>query len=352
VAGNSQNAKGFDVTEITLKVIERIREDIQTVFAKDPAAKTTWEVICCYPGLHAIWLHRVAHFLWEHKLLFLGRLVSHINRWLTGVEIHPGAKIGRRFFVDHGMGVVIGETAEIGDDVLLYQGVVLGGTTMEKTKRHPTIGSNVVIGAGAVVLGPITVGDNAKIGAGSVVIRPVAAGATVVGVPARVAGRPEPTRRADLEHGRLPDPVVKAISELLAQQSQLQERVRQLEKALLQLEPSALALPVRPPAAAAVDLAQCIREALQEVIDPEAGVSVVELGLIHNIEVDGEQVRIRVFIPTPECPFIEYLLAQIQHRTECINGIKAVEVTLLDEPRSSDVLSRSNRRESTVKGPV
>ena len=173
-----------------------------------------------------------------------------------------------------------------------------------------------------------------------------------MGVPARVAGRPEPTRRADLEHGRLPDPVVKAISELLAQQSQLQERVRQLEKALLQLEPSALALPVRPPVVAAVDLAQCIREALQEVIDPEAGVSVVELGLIHNIEVDGEQVRIRVFIPTPECPFMDYLLNQIQRRTECINGIKAVEVTLLDEPRSSDMLSPSDQKESTVEGPV
>jgi len=159
-------------------MIERIREDIQTAFAKDPAARTTWEVLCCYPGLHAIWLHRVAHWLWRHKLLFLGRLVSHISRLLTGVDIHPGAAIGRRFFIDHGMGVVIGETAEIGDDVLVYQGAVLGGTTTRKVKRHPTIGSNVVIGAGATLLGAITVGNTARIGAGSVVIQPVPAGAT------------------------------------------------------------------------------------------------------------------------------------------------------------------------------
>jgi len=336
---------------VLVRVIELPREDIETVFAKDPAAKTTWEVICCYPGLHAIWLHRVAHFLWERKLLFLGRFVSHVNRWLTGIEIHPGAKIGRRFFVDHGMGVVIGETAEVGDDVLMYQGVVLGGTTMEKTKRHPTIGNDVVIGAGAVVLGPITVGDNARIGAGSVVIRPVAAGATVVGVPARVVGRPEPERRADLEHGRLPDPVVKAISELLAQQGQLQERVRQLEKALLRLEPSALPLRLRPSAVTAVDFTHCIREALREVIDPEAGVSVVELGLIRNIEVvDGERVRIQVFIPTPECPFIEYLLDQIQRKITNINGIKTVEVTLLKEPWPIGTVGPSKQGEITAKG--
>jgi serine O-acetyltransferase len=335
-----------------MKIAERIREDIQTVFAKDPAAKTTWEVICCYPGLHAIWLHRGAHSLWGRKLLFLGRLVSHINRWVTGVEIHPGAEIGRRFFIDHGMGVVIGETAEIGDDVLMYQGVVLGGTTMERTKRHPTVGNSVVIGAGAVVLGPITVGDNARIGAGSVVIRPVATGATVVGVPARVVGRPEPERRADLEHGRLPDPVVKAISEVLAQQNLLQERVRQLEKALLRREPTALPLPVRPPVSTAVALRQCIQEALQEVIDPEAGVSVVELGLIRGIEVHGEQVRIRVFIPTPECPFVDYLVDQIRHKTECINGIQTAEVILLDEPSSNDTLAPSKQRQTAVKGTV
>ncbi len=219
-------------------MFERMGEDIQAVFAKDPAAKTVWEVIFCYPGLHALWLHRLAHSLWKHKLLFLGRLISHLNRWLTGIEIHPGARIGRRVFIDHGMGVVIGETAEIGDDVLMYQGVVLGGTSLEKTKRHPTIGNNVVIGAGTTILGPITVGDNARIGAGSVVVRPVPAGATVVGVPAHVASRRKPG--ANLNHGNLPDPLLRAISESLERESRLEERVLALEKALARLVPSAL----------------------------------------------------------------------------------------------------------------
>jgi serine O-acetyltransferase len=149
-----------------MKVVEYIKEDIQTVLAQDPAAKSVLEIIFLYPGVQAVWLYRLAHWLWQHNRLFLGRLVSHVNRWLTGVEIHPGAKIGRRVFIDHGMGVVIGETTEVGDDVLIYSGVVLGGTSLEKVKRHPTIGNNVMVGAGAMVLGPITVGDNAKIGAG------------------------------------------------------------------------------------------------------------------------------------------------------------------------------------------
>jgi serine O-acetyltransferase len=214
-------------------MFETIKEDIQTVFSKDPAAKTPWEVICCYPGLHAIWLHRIAHFLWRHRLLFLGRLLSHVNRLLTGIEIHPGAKIGRRFFIDHGMGVVIGETTEIGDDVLLYQGVVLGGTSLEKTNRHPTIEDNVVIGAGATVLGPIIVGREARIGAGSVVVKPVPPGATAVGVPARIAAPKEVERpKVDLEHGKLPDPVLRAILELLDRQSRLEKKVQQLEMSL------------------------------------------------------------------------------------------------------------------------
>jgi len=139
-----------------------LREDIRTVFARDPAARNMLEVLFCYPGLHALWFHRLAHFLWRHRLRFFGRLLSHFNRFITGVEVHPGASIGRRFFLDHGMGVVIGETAEIGDDVLMYQGVVLGGTSLEKKKRHPTIGDNVVIGTGAVILGAITIGDGAN----------------------------------------------------------------------------------------------------------------------------------------------------------------------------------------------
>ncbi len=140
-----------------------MREDIKTVFARDPAARSTLEIIFCYPGLHALWLHRVAHYLWQHRLHFCARLLSHIDRFLTNIEIHPGAKIGRRFFIDHGAGVVIGETAEVGDDVLLYQGVVLGGTSMEKKKRHPTIGNGVVIGTGVIVLGDINVGTTPRL---------------------------------------------------------------------------------------------------------------------------------------------------------------------------------------------
>jgi serine O-acetyltransferase len=198
-----------------MKVIEYIKEDIQTVLAQDPAAKSVLEIILLYPGVQAVWLHRLAHWLWQHHRLFLGCLVSHVNRWLTDVEIHPGAKIGRRVFIDHGMGVVIGETAEVGDDVLIYSGVVLGGTSLEKVKRHPTIGNNVMIGAGAIVLGPLTVGDNAKIGAGSVVVRPVPAGATVVGVAAHI-----------VDHSR---PAEKAESSRIVH---LEERVRQLEQTL------------------------------------------------------------------------------------------------------------------------
>lgn len=211
-----------------VKLFKTIREDIQTVFVGDPAARNTLEVIFCYPGLHALWLHRPAHFLWQHKLRFLARFLSHINRFLTGIEIHPGARIGRRFFIDHGAGVVIGETAEIGDDVLMYQGVVLGGTSLKKGKRHPTIGNNVVMGTGATALGAITVGDGARIGAGSVVIKSVPSGATVVGIPGRtVEERQKPV--PDLEHGNLPDPVAEAIRLVLREQDKLEDRLRKLE---------------------------------------------------------------------------------------------------------------------------
>jgi serine O-acetyltransferase len=211
-------------------MFKTLREDIQTIFAKDPAARSTLEVLFCYPGLHALWFHRLAHSLWRHKLRFLARLLSHINRFLTGIEIHPGARIGRRFFIDHGAGVVIGETAEIGDGVLLYQGVVLGGTTLKKGKRHPTIGNNVVMGSGAVALGAITIGDGAKVGAGSVVIKSVPPGATVVGIPGRVMGD-EQKPLTDLEHGDLPDPVAEAIRFVLREQDKLEERLRILENA-------------------------------------------------------------------------------------------------------------------------
>lgn len=205
-----------------------MQEDIQTVFTEDPAARSMAEVILCYPGLHALWLHRVAHYLWRHRLRFAARLLSQINRFITAIEIHPGARIGRRFFIDHGAGVVIGETAEVGDDVLMYQGVVLGGTSLKKGKRHPTIGNKVVIGAGAVALGPITIGDGARIGSGSVVVKSVPSGSTVVGIPGRVVeDRDKPV--LDLEHGRLPDPVAEAIRLVLKEQEGLSERLKKLE---------------------------------------------------------------------------------------------------------------------------
>jgi len=205
-------------------VFRLLREDLQTVFKKDPAARSTLEVLFCYPGLHAIWNHRVAHFLWKHKIRLLGRIMSHAARFVTGVEIHPGATIGRRFFIDHGMGVVIGETSEIGDDVLLYQGVVLGGTTHEKKKRHPTIGNNVVIGAGAILLGDIVIGDEARVGAGSVVVTSLEPRTTAVGVPARVVrrGRPEEA----LEHDR------EAIKAMLAEQEGMIDRLSRIEEKL------------------------------------------------------------------------------------------------------------------------
>jgi serine O-acetyltransferase len=207
-----------------------LREDMRTVFAEDPAARNSLEVMFCYPGLHALWIHRIAHYLWRRRLRLFGRFLSHCSRFWTGIEIHPGATIGRRFFIDHGMGVVIGETSEIGDDVLLYQGVVLGGTTHEKRKRHPTLGNNVVVGAGATLLGAIVVGDNARIGAGSVVVQDVPAGATVVGVPGRVVTGERPAEA--LEHGRLPDPVSEAIRHVLDDQSALADRLRNIEKSL------------------------------------------------------------------------------------------------------------------------
>jgi serine O-acetyltransferase len=212
-----------------IQVFGAIREDIRSVLKEDPAARSTLEVIVCYPGLHAIWMHRVANSLWRHNFRFSARFISSLNRFLTNIEIHPGATIGRRLFIDHGAGVVIGETAEIGDDVLIYAGVILGGTSLEKKKRHPTIGSRVVIGSGAIVLGAITVGDDARIGSGSVVIKPVPEGKTVVGVPGRVVD--EGRHTLDLEHGKLPDPVAQAIRLIMSEQDLIKERINKLEKA-------------------------------------------------------------------------------------------------------------------------
>jgi serine O-acetyltransferase len=212
-----------------IKKIKLLIEDINTVFKKDPAAKSVAEVLICYPGVHAIWAHRIAHWFYKKKLYLIARYISHISRFFTGIEIHPGAKIGRRFFIDHGMGVVIGETTEIGDDVLIYQGVVLGGTSLTKGKRHPTIRNNVVIGAGAIVLGNIVVGENARIGAGSVVINDVPSNATVVGVPGRVGLGFSQDAIAQLEHNKLPEPVAEAIKLVLKEYDKLNERLTKIE---------------------------------------------------------------------------------------------------------------------------
>ena len=178
-------------------MFSRLREDIASVRSRDPAARSALEVLTCYPGLHALMFHRVAHAAWTHELFWLGRFVSHIGRWLTGIEIHPGAVIGRRVFIDHGLGVVIGETAVVGDDCTIYQGVTLGGTSLYRgTKRHPTLGKGVVVGAGAKVLGGFTVGDGAKVGSNAVVVKPVPEGATAVGNPARVLDRERDDARA------------------------------------------------------------------------------------------------------------------------------------------------------------
>jgi len=203
-----------------------IREQIDTIFRGDPAAKSAVEIFFCYPGFHSILLHRAAHRLYTGGFQLLARIVSQFNRSITGIEIHPGATIGRRCFIDHGMGVVIGETAEIGDDVLLYQGVTLGGTGKEKGKRHPTIGDNVVIGTGAKILGNITIGNHTKIGAGSVVIRSVPDYSTVVGIPGRVVRARADTD--DLQHGTLPDPEGQLIDDLTKRIEQLEAQIKLL----------------------------------------------------------------------------------------------------------------------------
>ena len=211
-----------------------IKEQVETIFREDPAATNVLEIILCYPGFHAILFHRLAHWLYRRKIPLVPRLISQTARLLTGIEIHPGATIGRRFFIDHGMGVVIGATAEIGDDVLLYQGVTLGGTGKEKGKRHPTLGNHVVIGSGAKVLGNITIGDHVKIGAGSVVVRPVPDHSTVVGIPGRVVrqhGKKFLATDDDiLQHGQLPDPVMQTIEDLTRRIQDLESEVRSLAR--------------------------------------------------------------------------------------------------------------------------
>jgi serine O-acetyltransferase len=220
----------------------RLREDIASVFARDPAARSTWEIVTCYPGLHALAFHRITHRLWAWRLRWLARWIAHFARWFTGIEIHPGATIGRRFFIDHGMGVVIGETAEIGDDVTLYHGVTLGGTTWNRGKRHPTLGNGVVVGAGAKLLGPIIVGDYAKVGSNAVVVKDVPPGATAVGIPARVimaeldqAREAHAAKLGFSAYGlssRDDDPVAQAIRGLTDHTAELEARIAELGERL------------------------------------------------------------------------------------------------------------------------
>lgn len=209
----------------------RIREDIKSAMEKDPAARSVMEVLLCYPGLHALWFHRIAHFFYNRKMYITARLISHFTRFITGIEIHPGANIGRRVFIDHGMGVVIGETSDIGDDTLIYKGVVLGGTSLQRGKRHPTLGKNVVVGSNACVLGPIKIGDGARIGSGSVVIKDVPHGATVVGVPGKIVEKKTAEKlEMDFEHGNLPDPVADVVKIMLKMQHELEQRLETIEK--------------------------------------------------------------------------------------------------------------------------
>jgi serine O-acetyltransferase len=223
-------------------MFSRLREDIQSVFERDPAARTSWEILTCYPGVHALIVHRFAHWLWGHQLRWMGRFVSHFGRFISGIEIHPGATIGRRFFIDHGMGVVIGETAVIGDDVTLYHGVTLGGTSWNKGRRHPTLENGVVIGAGAQVLGPITVGSRAKVGSNAVVVKDVPAGTTAVGNPARIIDTEQAQKREEKAGqmgfsayalaGTQDDPLAKAIHGLLDHAVETDRRIELLLKKL------------------------------------------------------------------------------------------------------------------------
>jgi serine O-acetyltransferase len=223
-------------------MFSRIREDVSSVFDRDPAARSTWEILTCYPGLHAVLFHRVTHKLWGWGLRWLARWISHLARWLTGIEIHPGATIGRRFFIDHGMGVVIGETAEIGDDVTLYHGVTLGGTTWNKGKRHPTLRNGVVVGAGAKLLGPIVVGDYAKVGSNAVLVKDVPPGATAVGIPAKII-MAEQDQAREAHAAKLgfsayglsssdDDPVAQAIRGLTDHTAELEARIIELAERL------------------------------------------------------------------------------------------------------------------------
>jgi len=304
-----------------------IREDIKTVFEKDPAARSTLEVVFCYPGLHAVWIHRVSHFLWNRHFYFLARLLSHFSRMFTGIEIHPGAKLGKRVFIDHGSGVVIGETAEVGDDVLIYMGVVLGGTSLERTKRHPTVENDVVIGSGAAVLGPITIGRGAKIGAGSVVVRTVPPGATAVGVPARIAELQPSVPEGPLEHNKLPDPMLRVVGQMLDRLSRLEEKVQAQRYTSVYRTPLEKTVPKKD---------EQIYLQLRKVIDPEVGIDIVKMGLVKDVIVDGPNVNVDLVLTTNLCPMADYIKDQVRRKVFNVGGIEKVSVNILDEPWNLD----------------
>jgi serine O-acetyltransferase len=217
-------------------LLKNLREEIDATLARDPAARSRLEVVLCYPGFHALVYHRLAHWLWQHSWLLAGRFVSHLGRIFTGIEIHPGARIGKRVFIDHGMGVVIGETAEVGDDCTLYHGVTLGGTSLRQEKRHPTLGNSVIVGSHAQILGPFRVGDGARIGAAAVVLTEVPDGATMVGNPARQVARrsasaaSKPSFQPYAVCGDIPDPIARALNGLLDEVTSLRTRVAELEQ--------------------------------------------------------------------------------------------------------------------------
>lgn len=231
-------------------MFERMREDIDAIRDRDPALRNTWEAVTAYPGLHAIWFHRMAHWCWRNDLKWIGRMISHFSRWATGIEIHPGAKLGRRFFIDHGMGVVIGQTTEIGDDCTIYQGVTLGGTSWSPGKRHPTLENNVVVGAGAKVLGPFTVGEGARIGSNAVVVHEVPPGCTAVGVPGKLVKCKEAEKAGDDRAAlaermgfdsygvtqEMPDPVSRGIDAMLDHIDAMERKQAKLEKSLAELQ--------------------------------------------------------------------------------------------------------------------
>ncbi|HTP62951.1 MAG TPA: serine O-acetyltransferase [Burkholderiales bacterium] len=223
-------------------MFRQLREDIASVIARDPAARSSWEVLTCYPGLHAIWMHRISHWFWTHGLKWLGRFTSHLGRWLTGIEIHPAVVVGRRVFIDHGMGVVVGETAEIGDDCTIYQGVTLGGTSLYRgAKRHPTLGKGVVVSAGAKVLGGFTVGDGARVGSNAVVLKEVPAGATVVGVPGRLVEQSVAAKEKAhfAAYGVAPnqeDPYLKTLQSLVDHAQELEQNVSALTEKIRRME--------------------------------------------------------------------------------------------------------------------